>query len=76
MINKIRSITGWVIIAVIIFIFGYDFYAYVQGGQDATISSVIITDWAVNYPAFTFGIGFIMGHLFWSLSKKKKIGGK
>jgi len=74
--NKTRALTGWVILVIFIAIFGYDFYAYVVGGQDATISSVIITDWSINYPAFTFGMGFICGHLFWGLSKKKKIGDK
>lgn len=68
---KTRQITGYAIIVFLVLIFVYDFWAYMQGGQDATISSVIITDWALNYPAFTFGIGFIMGHLFWPLSKKK-----
>ena len=69
---KPRELTGYVIIGILVLIFVYDFYAYVVGGQDATISSVIITDWALNYPAFTFGIGFIMGHLFWPLSNKGK----
>ena len=49
----------------------YDVYAYMQGGQDATISSVVITDWSKNYPAFTFMVGFLMGHLFWPLKKEK-----
>lgn len=70
---KIRELTGYVIVGFIVAIFIYDGYAYIQGGQDATISSVIITDWALNYPAFTFAMGFIMGHLFWPLSKKKGI---
>lgn len=68
---KIREITQYAIALIILGIFAYDAWAFIQGGQDATISSVIITDWAYNYPAFTFLIGFIMGHLFWPLSKKK-----
>lgn len=67
----LRKVTGYVIGLIVLAILGYDVYAYLEGGQDATISSVIITDWALNYPAFTFLVGFVMGHLFWPLSKKK-----
>lgn len=66
-----RELTGYMIPFFIVLIFGYDAYVFFTEGQDATISSVIITDWALNYPAFTFLVGFIMGHLFWPLSKKK-----
>lgn len=69
--NKYRGYAKIFIVVVIAFIFAFDVWLFVQGGQDATVSSVIITDWAYNYPAFVFGIGFIMGHLFWPLSRNK-----
>lgn len=72
--NKYRTYSQIFIVLAIVGIFAFDTYVFVMGGQEATISSVIITDWAYNYPAFSFGIGFIMGHLFWSLSKKKNEG--
>lgn len=72
--NKYRGYSQVFIVLVIVGIFAFDAWVFVMGGQDATISSVIITEWAYDYPAFTFGIGFIMGHLFWPLSKKKHEG--
>jgi len=69
--NRFRAMSQYFIVIAILIIFAFDAYVYLRGGQDATISSIIITDWAYNYPAFTFGIGFVMGHLFWPLSKKK-----
>lgn len=69
----IREVTKFFIIGILVVIFAYDFYAYLQEGQEGTISYLIITDWSRNYPAFTFLIGFIMGHLFWPLSSKKRI---
>ena len=69
--NKYRGYSQIFIVFIIVVIFAFDAWVFIQGGQDATVSSVIITDWAYNYPAFTFGVGFIMGHLFWPLSTKK-----
>lgn len=66
-----RTITQYFIFVAIVVILGYDVYAYIKGGQEATISSVIITDWIYNYPAFTFACGFFAGHLFWPLARKK-----
>ena len=69
--NKYRTYSQYFIALAIVGIFAFDVFVFIKGGQEATISSIIITDWAYNYPAFVFGIGFIMGHLFWPLSKKK-----
>jgi hypothetical protein len=44
----------------------WDVLAISQGGTEASISSTIIT-WTYKFPAFTFLMGFIMGHLFWRM---------
>jgi hypothetical protein len=69
---NIKKTTKIATISLIGLILIYDIYAYVKGGQEATISYLIITDWSKNYSAFTFGIGFVMGHLFWPLAERKK----
>lgn len=72
-IQAMKKVTQYFLASAILAILAYDVYAYIQGGQDATISSLVIKDWSREYPAFTFAIGFIMGHLFWPLHPK---GGK
>lgn len=69
---KIKDITKISVIVFIIGILVYDVYAYYQGGQEATVSHLVITDWSRNYPAFTFMVGFVMGHLFWALKPNIK----
>jgi len=69
---KIIKITKIVLVIFIFLILLYDVYAYINGGQEATISFLIIKDWSKNYPAFTFAVGFFMGHLFWPLAERKK----
>lgn len=61
---KLRKTTAYFTIGIVLAILGYDVFAYVNGGQDATISSMVITDWAVNHPLFTGFLGFVMGHFF------------
>ena len=70
---KVKEITGWFIILIFLLIVGYDVYAYIAGGQEATISSLISQEWIYQYPAFTFAMGFVMGHLFWPMSKHKRV---
>lgn len=54
-----------VIIAVV------DAYLIIGGGTEASISHQIIT-WSYEFPAFTFLMGFTMGHLFWKIRDVKK----
>jgi len=49
----------------------YDVYAINQGGTEASISHLLIT-WSYEFPAFTFLMGFTMGHLFWKIRAVKK----
>jgi hypothetical protein len=48
-----------------------DIYLIVDGGTEASLSYQII-EWSYDYPAFTFLVGFTMGHLFWVISDRRK----
>lgn len=69
--SKFRALSQWVIVLSLLAVFIYDAYAFYRGGQESTISSVIITDWIYNYPYAVFLFGTLCGHLFWPLSKRK-----
>lgn len=56
------------IVLMIALIAVYDVWAYSSGGTEGTISWVIYT-WSHEHPAFTFAMGFVMGHLFWQMKK-------
>lgn len=66
---KVKTLTMYVIGLTVFALIGYDFYAYLNAGQDATISNVMI-EWSHDYPAMTFLMGFLMGHLFWQMKKQ------
>lgn len=59
------------IIITIVVIAVVDFYLIAQGGTEASISHQIIV-WSYEFPAFTFLMGFTMGHLFWKIRDVKK----
>lgn len=44
---------------------GYDVFAVIKGGTDATISAVVL-HWSKEYLIIPFALGALMGHLFWS----------
>lgn len=50
----------------------YDTVAIIQGGTEASISHAINV-WSYKYPAFTFSMGFLMGHLFWRTGPTKEL---
>lgn len=58
--------TALFIAIVLLAIAGYDVIAISGGGTEASISHMMIT-WSYKYPAFTFMVGFAMGHLFWRM---------
>jgi hypothetical protein len=70
---KLRKLTQFVTAAFIAGLLVYDIYAYIKGGQEATVSHLVIKGWAKDYPAFTFLVGFVMGHLFWPLKNKSEV---
>lgn len=61
-----KKITPFFVIAILVVIFIYDAVAIAQGGTEASVSYRIIM-WSYDFPAFTFLIGFAMGHLFWRM---------
>jgi len=58
--------TAIFIVSVIVSIAVYDGIAIANGGTEASVSHMLIT-WSYQYPAFTFLMGFAMGHLFWRM---------
>jgi hypothetical protein len=67
-----KKLTTIVVGAFILGLIGYDVFAFTSGGTEATVSWVIY-EWSYKYPAFTFGMGFVMGHLFWQMKAAKKL---
>lgn len=53
-------------------IFIYDVLAIANGGTESSISHTMIV-WSYKYPAFTFLMGFVMGHLFWRVRETKEL---
>ena len=51
---------------VAVVIAAFDIYVMIYGGTGTTISHEIIV-MSYKYPAFTFLVGFIAGHLFWRM---------
>jgi hypothetical protein len=66
-----KGIAGIFIAVTIIIIAFFDVFLIMKGGTEASISHQIIT-WSYEYPAFTFLMGFAMGHLFWKIRDVKK----
>jgi hypothetical protein len=62
---------GIFILVMIVSIVVFDAYLIIGEGTDASISNQII-EWSYEFPAFTFLVGFAMGHLFWVISNRKK----
>lgn len=63
-----KQITVTVIVATTAIIIGYDCYAVLVGGIDATVSEIIWTN-AKEYPIIAFGAGLLCGHLFWQTKR-------
>jgi phosphatidylglycerophosphate synthase len=66
--SELQNVTAWVVVLFIAGILLYDVYAFYKGGVRGTVSYMVIMTWSRKYPAFTFMVGFVMGHLFWPLS--------
>jgi hypothetical protein len=67
-----KTTTKWVMIGIIILIAVYDLVALAVAGRDATISRVVGIEGSFDSPLIPFGVGFIMGHLFWPQPQKAK----
>jgi hypothetical protein len=66
-----RSATVTILFTVAAGLVGWDFIAYFNGGQDATISKVMV-DASTEYPMVTLVAGILMGHFFWQMKKPKE----
>lgn len=62
-----KKITGYFIVFGIILIAIYDIYALIEGGQPATISSIIFNNSKVA-PMIPLAFGVLIGHVFWGNS--------
>jgi len=65
----LRQITIYILIAAIVLLIGWDIFAYIKGGGEATISSVIL-DTSKEFPPLPFAFGVLCGHLFWPQKDK------
>ena len=59
-----KKATGLFIVFGIIIIAIYDIYALINGGQSATISSILFNDSKVA-PMIPLAFGVLIGHIFW-----------
>ena len=69
---KHAKATKYCIGLMVLAVAGWDVFVLVDGGTESSISYRIIT-WSYEFPAMTFAVGFIMGHLFWRMRDTKKI---
>lgn len=69
--EKARKWTIIFIAVVIIAIAVYDVFIIAEAGTEASISHILI-EWSYKFPAFTFLMGFTMGHLFWRMGDTAK----
>ena len=46
----------------------FDFYVIIRRGKQASISAWFIRN-SKKHPSIAFLMGFVMGHLFWSMSE-------
>lgn len=65
-----KTVTFYVIGLTLIALLGYDVFAIIKGGTEASISSVIIT-WSYKFPLFPFLFGVLCGHFFWRMRTNK-----
>lgn len=70
-----RNITVIFILLIAVAITVYDVFAILKGGTESSISMVMI-QWAYQYPLFPFGMGVLVGHLFWRVRDIKGVTGK
>jgi hypothetical protein len=66
----IKKLTVYFIGLCVLAIIGYDVYAIIKGGTEASISYTIYS-WSYKYPIFTFACGVLAGHFFWRIRDTK-----
>lgn len=60
------TITVWFIVLLVVAVAVFDFYIIFKQGKYYSISAYIIR-WSHKYPSIPFLLGFLCGHLFWSM---------
>jgi hypothetical protein len=72
--KKTKFVTFVIIPIFVVLILGYDVYAILEGGTEASISSLVITS-AYKMPFMVAMIclflGILIGHLFWRMRGNK-----
>lgn len=63
-----RKVTIVVMLVCIVGLILWDMYAAAFGGTGATISEITLGT-ALRHPVIPFGVGVIIGHLFWPQKK-------
>jgi len=63
--TAITTVTGFIILGLLVVIVVIDSFLALRYGAPATISDVLIK-WSRDYPIIPFIFGFFMGHLFFS----------
>lgn len=66
---KYRTITIIIMAVALVLLVGWDIFAYVKAGREATISDILL-DWSQRWPVIPLAFGVLMGHLFWPLKEK------
>jgi hypothetical protein len=61
------SITDIFVGATIFIIAAFDIYIIIKKGKQASVSAWFLRN-AKKFPSIAFLMGFVMGHLFWSMS--------
>ena len=64
--------TKWFMVAIILLVAVYDLVALALAGSGATISHVVGIEGSFDSPLIPFGVGFVMGHLFWPQKRSKR----
>lgn len=69
--TRSKKYTQGFVVCLILLIAVYDVIALFVWGVDATISRVIGITASFDAPTIPFGIGVVMGHLFWPQWRQK-----
>ena len=63
-----RKMTIGILIAVTLFLIGWDVWVYFSPGEGDTISEVLL--FFSTHPILPFSFGVLMGHFFWPQIKR------
>lgn len=65
-----KKLTSIVTIVTVVLVLVYDVIAIVNGGTEASISSLVITK-SYEQPLIPLLVGIVIGHLFWRMKGNK-----